>query len=104
MACYRPFNFPELNLIEGSYTPSCVKAKNNAAFSYWERALFQRACSVIDFELPEDWNGSIRDLSKPGASFPESYYRKRSFHFEAHPRLYGYLGYRDLLCRKACAS
>lgn len=62
MACYRPLNFPELNLIEGSYTPSCVKAKNNAAFSYWERALFQRACSVIDFELPEDWNGSIRDL------------------------------------------
>ena len=62
MRRYKPLNFPELNMIEGSYTPSCVKSMNNATFMYWERALFQRACSVIDFSLPESWAGGVRDF------------------------------------------
>ena len=62
MRRYTPLNFPELNMIEGTYTPSCVKSMNNAAFMYWERALFQRACSVIDFKLPDNWRGGVRDF------------------------------------------
>lgn len=62
MRNYIPLNYEQLNLIQGGYTPSCIKPYNNKAFMFWERALFQRACSVIDFKLPEDWNGSIRDL------------------------------------------
>jgi hypothetical protein len=62
MTGYIPLNYEQLNLIQGGYTPSCVKAFNNKAFAFWERALFQRACSVVDFSLPEDWNGGVRDL------------------------------------------
>lgn len=62
MRNYIPLNYEQLNLIQGGYTPSCIKPYNNKAFMFWERALFQRACSVIDFKLPDDWNGSIRDL------------------------------------------
>lgn len=62
MRNYIPLNYEQLNLIQGGYTPSCIKQYNNKAFIFWERALFQRACSVIDFKLPDDWNGSIRDL------------------------------------------
>ena len=39
-----------------------VKSFNNRTFAYWERSLFQRACSVMEFDLPEDWDGSIRDF------------------------------------------
>lgn len=59
---YKPFNFQQINIAEGTYTPSCVKSLNNAVVAFWERALFQRAASVLDFKLPEDWNGSIYDL------------------------------------------
>ena len=59
---YFPLNYDRLNLIEGTYRPSCVKAYNNYSFNFWERALFQRALSVLKIELPEEWNGSIRDL------------------------------------------
>lgn len=59
---YKPFNYEKLNCIEGGYKPSSVHTRNNKAFVFWERALFQRAISVIDFSLPEDWKGSIRDF------------------------------------------
>ena len=62
MRNYIPLNYEQLNRIQGGYTPSCIKPYNNKAFMFWERALFQRACSVINFKLPDSWNGSIRDL------------------------------------------
>lgn len=66
MACiahYAPLNFEQINTIEGTYTPSMVKSFNNKVFMLWERALFQRAASVIDFEnLPEEWEGPVRDF------------------------------------------
>ena len=58
---YAPLNYENINLIEGGFTPSTVKV-NSRAFDFWSRALFQRACSVIDFKLPEDWDGDIRDF------------------------------------------
>ena len=59
---YIPLNFEQLNMVNGSYSPSVVKSFNNKTFAFWERALFQRALSVLEITLPEDWNGSIKDL------------------------------------------
>ena len=63
MSHYIPFNYEELNLIEGTVFPSSVKNINNQSFWFWERALFQRACSVIlTEEFPEEWEGTIKDF------------------------------------------
>lgn len=59
---YMPFNYNEINIAAGSYNPSPVKAFNNYSYAFWERALFQRALSVLKITLPESWNGSIKDL------------------------------------------
>ena len=62
-AHYAPLNFNQINAIEGTYTPSMVKSFNNKVFMLWERALFQRAASVIDFEdMPEQWRGPVKDF------------------------------------------
>lgn len=60
---YAPLNYHQINTIEGTYTPSMVKSFNNRVFQLWERALFQRAASVIDFNnLPETWEGPVKDF------------------------------------------
>ena len=62
MATYTPLNYNEINIGAGTFNPSPVKAYNNSTFGFWVRALFQRVTSVIDFDLPEDWEGSVRDF------------------------------------------
>lgn len=52
---YAPLNYPAINEIQGTYTPSCVKNLNNKAYDFWVRALFQRACSSIIIDLPKEW-------------------------------------------------
>lgn len=52
---YLPLNYKEINNINGHYIPSQIKSFNNQQFCLWQRALFQRACSVIKIELPKDW-------------------------------------------------
>ena len=59
---YCPFNYEQINTAAGFTHPSSVQSCNNRTFEFWERALFQRALSVIDFKLPDTWNGSIKDL------------------------------------------
>ena len=60
---YAPLNYDQINAIEGQYTPSMVKSFNNKVFIFWERALFQRAASVIDFNgLPDIWAGPRKDF------------------------------------------
>ena len=60
---YAPLSYSEINAIEGCYTPSMVKSFNNKVFIFWERALFQRAASVIDFkDLPDAWGGATKDF------------------------------------------
>lgn len=59
---YSPLNYENLNIAAGSYTPSSVKAYNNKTFDFWLRSLFQRATNVIDFEVPDEWNGNIKDF------------------------------------------
>lgn len=58
---YTPLNYNQINIASGTYSPNTVKAYNNQAYKFWERALFQRAISVIDFEnLPFD--GAVKDF------------------------------------------
>lgn len=42
------------NLFTGTGKPAPVK-NNSIAYAFWKRALFQRLCSIIEFELPENW-------------------------------------------------
>lgn len=59
---YYPLNYEQINVAAGTYNPSMVKAYNNATFAFWERSLFQRAFSVLEFELPEEWQGNVKDF------------------------------------------
>lgn len=59
---YLPINYQSINIAAGCFTPSAIKSYNNRSFGYWVRSLFQRVTSVIDFELPDTWEGSIRDF------------------------------------------
>lgn len=56
---YVPFNFEQINLIQGTYAPSEVLVKNNSSFLYWERSLFQRALSTVIIDTPDIWEGAI---------------------------------------------
>ena len=62
MPGYVPFNYGQINIAAGTYSPSPIKAYNNASFAYWARSLFQRALSASEIELPEEWSGSIKDF------------------------------------------
>lgn len=62
MGCYLPLNYEAINVMAGTNAPSGVKAYNNKTFAYWERALFQRAASVFTFDLPEEWQGKVKDF------------------------------------------
>lgn len=59
---YEPLNTHQINVQAGTYSPSAIKPYNNKAFIFWQRALFQRACSTLKFTLPEEWQGNIRDF------------------------------------------
>ena len=59
---YSPLNYNQINLLEGTYTPSPVKNRNNLSFDYWMRSLFHRAQSSIIFNLPEMWQGELVDF------------------------------------------
>lgn len=59
---YTPLNYDNINVMAGSYNPSMVKSFNNKTYAFWERSLFQRACSVLQFEVPEEWDGSVKDF------------------------------------------
>lgn len=59
---YSPLNYDQINLAAGTYSPSPVKAYNNKTFDFWMRALFQRACSVIELDLVEEWEDDKKDF------------------------------------------
>ena len=59
---YTPLNYNQINIGAGSYNPSMVKSYNNKTFAYWERSLFQRAQSVLDIEVPDTWDGKVKDF------------------------------------------
>ena len=57
---YYPLNYECINNAAGLYAPSAIKAYNNVSFAYWERSLFQRACSTLKFMVP--WSGKVFDF------------------------------------------
>lgn len=60
---YLPLNYDQINLAAGHYSPSMVKSYNNATFAFWQRALFQRACSCIIIDgYPESWDESVKNF------------------------------------------
>lgn len=59
---YAPFPTGEIAAYENLYQPSTEKEINNKMFMYWERTLFQRASSSMEFSLPEEWKGNIHDF------------------------------------------
>ena len=59
---YLPLNYDKINLAEGTHSPSTNKYRDNYTFWFWERALFQRAVSVLKFTLPDDWTGGVKDF------------------------------------------
>lgn len=57
---YAPYDYNQINIAAGTTEPNTVKSYNNQSTLFWERALFQRALSVIEFSnLP--FSGTIRD-------------------------------------------
>ena len=58
---YAPYYYNQIQAWNGSTFPSTVK-NFSATYSFWERSLFQRTCSIIDFNLPENWDGPVRDF------------------------------------------
>ena len=60
---YTPMNYEQINNVEGHIQPSMLKYCNAVTYAYWQRCLFQRAISTIDFKgLPEHWEASVRDF------------------------------------------
>ena len=59
---YIPMNYEHINNINSMYIPSNVKYLNTQVFNFWERSLFQRAISVIDIKVPDEWSGSVKDF------------------------------------------
>lgn len=59
---YYPINYENINVAAGYNMPSAVKSYNNKSFMYWERSLFQRACSPIELTVPEEWEGNVKDF------------------------------------------
>lgn len=57
---YIPFDYDQINIAAGQYSPSPVKAYNNEYFAYWCRCLFQRLQSSIILDVP--WSGTERDF------------------------------------------
>lgn len=59
---YYPLNYHEINVAAGCNSPSSVKSYNNRTFWFWSRALFERMASTIKIDLPEAWDGGVRDF------------------------------------------
>ena len=59
---YAPLNYENINMSAGRFSPSTIKNHNNVSFWFWSRSLFQRAQSVIDFEVPDSWEGKVKDF------------------------------------------
>lgn len=60
---YTPLNYDQINNIDGHTQPSMLKYCNSITYAYWQRSLYQRAISTIEFKnLPETWEASVRDF------------------------------------------
>ena len=53
---FLPLNYDKINLFTGLHKPSSIKIRNTAIYTYWERTLWQRVFSCIDFDIPLEGN------------------------------------------------
>lgn len=58
---YHPLNYGQMTIADSAYIPSMVKNRNNKTYEFWERSLFQRACSTLELTVPEGWDGAVKD-------------------------------------------
>ena len=94
---YIPLNYEQINIAAGSYFPSQVKPYNNQAFRYWQRSLFQRACSTLLIGVPKIWEkhknlmywmlfaygfGGVFDISELGKCFNPCTTSGYNFYYE----------------------
>ena len=52
---YEPLDFEAINTYEGTYSPVGT-VENDFSTRYFFRALYQRALSIVDFDIPKEWN------------------------------------------------
>ena len=57
---YLPLNYEQINVQEGTYRPSQYKGKNNVAYGYWCRSLYNRMESLFEFDIP--WKGDSKNF------------------------------------------
>lgn len=80
---YFPLNFSQITSINSINLPSTIKQRNNRAYAFWCRALFERAMSVFEWQLPETWLGPQKDLM-------EFVLARNGFGLVAHEKNFGY--------------
>lgn len=98
---YLPLNYEQINIIQGTHLPNSFEFMNAITFKFWQRALFQRACSTLIIKMPKIWQpnkdllyyclfafgyvgcGELPDLGKwfnPGTFYGfDFYYRPTEF-------------------------
>lgn len=59
---YAPYSYQELNLVNGTFTPSETHNADDYVYWYWFRCLFQRATSILDFQFPEEFKAEEIDF------------------------------------------
>ena len=60
---YTPLNYDQINNINGHIQPSMLKYCNSITYAYWQRSLYQRTISTINFKgLPDNWEANVRDF------------------------------------------
>lgn len=59
---YAPYYWDQINFSAGTYVPSELHTRENASFAFWQRALFQRASSVIELTVPKEWEGTTKQF------------------------------------------
>ena len=55
MSSYVPFGYASISLFNGMNRPPAVHTFENATTQFFERCLYQRFCSIWEWEMPEDW-------------------------------------------------
>lgn len=49
------YSFDVISEINARFSPNTVKCKNNSLYRFFTRYLWQKAMSIFDFTLPEEW-------------------------------------------------
>ena len=53
---FAPYNYEQINVCDGSYSPSTVHCSNNNLTFFFRRYLLQKTYSVFKWSMPEWWN------------------------------------------------